>query len=63
MARRTVLTSRQRSVLFSLPQHEADLLHHYTLSEEDLHGWEHINLTGEYRWPGADPRSGHRRLT
>ena len=36
MARRTVLTSRQRSVLFSLPQHEADLLRHYTLSEEDL---------------------------
>ena len=26
-------------------------------------GWEHINLTGEYRWPGADPRSGRRRLT
>ena len=20
-------------------------------------GWEHINLTGEYRWPGARPRS------
>ena len=20
-------------------------------------GWEHINLTGEYRWPGAGPRS------
>ena len=19
-------------------------------------GWEHINLTGEYRWPGADRR-------
>ena len=19
-------------------------------------GWEHINLTGEYRWPGAGPR-------
>ena len=36
MARRTVLTSRQRPVLFSLPQHEADLLRHYTLSEEDL---------------------------
>ena len=36
MARRTVLTSRQRSALFSLPQHEADLLHHYTLSDEDL---------------------------
>ena len=47
MARRTVLTSRQRSVLFSLPQHEADLLRRYTLSEEDLHGWEQINLTGE----------------
>ena len=26
-------------------------------------GWEHINLTGEYRWPGADSRSGRRRLT
>ena len=20
-------------------------------------GWEHINLTGEYRWPGADRRT------
>ena len=20
-------------------------------------GWEHINLTGEYRWPGADRRA------
>ena len=132
MARRTVLTSRQRSALFSLPQREADLLRHYTLSDEDLQhigarrrsrnklgfalqlcvlrypgrlltpgefvppavvdfiiywntlklgeavfirknagldvpaeflahasplGWEHINLTGEYRWPGAGPRS------
>ena len=36
MARRTVLTSRQRSALFSLPQREADLLRHYTLSDEDL---------------------------
>ena len=36
MVRRTVLTSRQRSALFSLPQHEADLLRHYTLSDEDL---------------------------
>ena len=36
MARRTVLTGRQRSALFSLPQHEADLLRHYTLSDEDL---------------------------
>ena len=26
-------------------------------------GWEHINLTGEYRWPSADSRSGRRRLT
>jgi len=34
MARRTVLTSRQRSALFALPQREADLLHHYTLSDE-----------------------------
>ena len=30
------LTSRQRSALFSLPQREADLLRHYTLSDEDL---------------------------
>ena len=37
MARRTVLTSRQRSALFALPQREADLLRHYTLSDEDLH--------------------------
>ena len=29
-------TSRQRSALFSLPQREADLLRHNTLSEEDL---------------------------
>ena len=36
MARRTVLTGRQRSALFSLPHHEADLLRHYTLSDEDL---------------------------
>ena len=36
MARRTVLTSRQRSALFSLPQHETELLRHYTLSDEDL---------------------------
>ena len=40
MARRTVLTSRQRSALFSLPEREADLLRHYTLSDEDL---ENIN--------------------
>ncbi|MXY79601.1 MAG: DUF4158 domain-containing protein [Chloroflexi bacterium] len=33
MARRT---SRQRSALFSLPQHETELLRHYTLSDEDL---------------------------
>ena len=36
MARRTVLTSRQRAALFALPQREADLLRHYTLSDEDL---------------------------
>ena len=29
-------TSRQRSALFALPQREADLLRHYTLSDEDL---------------------------
>ena len=36
MARRTVLTRRQRSALFSLPEREAELLRHYTLSDEDL---------------------------
>ena len=36
MTRRTVLTSRQMSALFALPQREADLLRHYTLSDEDL---------------------------
>ena len=36
MARRTVLTGRQRSALFALPDREADLLRHYTLSDEDL---------------------------
>ncbi len=40
MARRTVLTGRQRSALFSLPQREADLLRHYTLSDEDLQNIE-----------------------
>ena len=25
-------------------------------------GWEHINLTGEYRWPGTDSPPGRRRL-
>ena len=39
MARRTVLTSRQRSALFALPQRAADLLRHYTLSDEDKLGF------------------------
>ena len=26
-------------------------------------GWEHINLTGEYRWPGADPSGTAKRLS
>ena len=45
MARRTVLTSRQRSALFALPQREADLLRHYTLSDEDLQ-YEHVRPVG-----------------
>ena len=40
MARRTVLTSRQRAALFCVPEREADLLRHYTLSDEGL---ENIN--------------------
>ena len=36
MARRPVLIRRPRSALFSLPQREADLLCHDTLSDDDL---------------------------
>ncbi|CTQ34867.1 Tn3 family transposase [Jannaschia rubra] len=40
MAHRTILTSKQRDVLFGLPTDDARLLKHYTLSDEDL---AHIN--------------------
>lgn len=36
MPRRTVLTARQRAILFALPTDEATLLRHYILTEEDL---------------------------
>ena len=36
MAHRTVLTDRQRAALFDLPTVEAEMLHHYTLSDDDL---------------------------
>jgi TnpA family transposase len=36
MAHRTVLTDRQRAALFDLPTAEAEMLHHYTLSDDDL---------------------------
>ena len=36
MPRRTVLTERQRAVLFDLPQDEATLTRFYTLSEEEI---------------------------
>ncbi len=36
MARRAVLTARQRETLFALPSDEATLLKHYVLSEADL---------------------------
>ncbi|MDK3075885.1 DUF4158 domain-containing protein [Sedimentitalea sp. JM2-8] len=36
MAHRTVLTDRQRAALFDLPTDEASMLHHYTLSDDDL---------------------------
>ena len=70
MARRTVLTGRQRSALFSLPQHEADLLRHYTLSDEDL---QHIEArrrprkqaglrAAAVRAPLPGPPAGSRRV-
>ena len=119
MARRTVLTSRQRTALFALPQRKAHHAlkrvinfhqrgelrdrtgegQHYRIAGLNLltaiiiywntlklgaavlarknagleipaeflaHisplGWEHINLTGEYRWPAADSPLGRRRL-
>ena len=37
MARRTVLTSRQRSAFFSIPPREADLRRHDTLSDDHRH--------------------------
>lgn len=36
MARRAVLTTRQREALFALPADEPALLRHCLLSEEDL---------------------------
>lgn len=39
MPRRSLLTARQRAALFDLPTHEASLLRHYTLDDEDI---EHI---------------------
>ena len=40
MARRTILTERQRAALFDLPADEASLLQHYVLSDADI---AHIN--------------------
>lgn len=39
MPRRSILTERQRSVLFDLPTDEAALLRQYTLADDDI---EHI---------------------
>lgn len=36
MPRRVTLSDRQKDVLFCLPTSQADLLRHYTLSDEDL---------------------------
>ena len=40
MPRRSILSERQRSVLFDLPTDDASMLHHYTLTDDDL---EQIN--------------------
>lgn len=39
MARRHVLTDRQRAAIWTLPTDEATLLRHYTLADDDL---EHV---------------------
>ncbi|WP_333827190.1 Tn3 family transposase [Pararhodobacter sp.] len=36
MPRRSILTARQRAALFDLPTDDASILHHYTLSDEDI---------------------------
>ena len=36
MPRRSILTDRQRAALFDLPTVEAEMLYHYTLSDDDL---------------------------
>lgn len=36
MAHRTILTERQRSVLFDLPIDETAMLRHYILADDDL---------------------------
>ena len=36
MPRRSILTDRQRAALFDLPTVETEMLHHYTLSDDDL---------------------------
>lgn len=39
MPRRSILTARQRAAMIDLPEDEASILYHYTLSDADL---EHI---------------------
>ena len=36
MPRRSILTERQRSVLFDLPTDQATILRHYTLADDDI---------------------------
>ncbi len=40
MAHRTILTERQRSVLFDLSTDDASMMRHYILADDDI---EHIN--------------------
>ena len=49
MPRRSIWSARQRAALFDLPTDEATLLHHYTLSDDDI---EQIRVR----------RGGHNRL-
>ena len=41
MPRRSIWSARQRAPLFDLPTDEAAVLHHYTLSDDDI---EHIRV-------------------
>ena len=62
MARRPVLTSRQRSALFSLPPREADLRRHDTLSDNSDSWSCEFPFVMLWRLTGGAARGGSRLI-